>query len=1152
MATQNETPLKYTGASRPAKLKEVKTLLRRKVIDTEQFAGIVRALNREERKAIKRQAKAETVRAEKEAERIRVEREAEAKKEAERQAKKQASIAKAKAKRKARRQVPEKTEKGDIILTITYSYRYKYKNDKPGEPIRNATNEASILVSTYHTQESADPVEDATDLFLQETANHLHQWSPIILFKWKPASNVYDEILKWEITNQVTVVPASKDKNQILMRDATALGLDGHPIAIWDTKQGCCVYDFLIWRYGNVKGGKRFCTYEGLDNVFGAKARLEGVCVYDLEPFCDKLRIRMYALDEMNKIIHSYVPKVASFNNDAPPLIFMVKDNHFYAIMDRNTSISQIGKNERRTELQQDKPKGEVKEKTELAVEIVNLAEGQTELEFMVQEMKKNETQVYPFKNIHMSSSGLRGFTLNEKAYMFGEDQGVQVAKKIAELWGESYKGESVNSLLVESLTELKYDRKSAFNPRAFKVITDPNVKWRTHYGSVGEVNDKSVIGLLERGDAICADITKAYTACVSDPLTDWLIYDFSDEWTAEGAPLPEGELPIGLYFVETTDLTLLHSTNVYSDAILNLARKEGIQFKVISYYKPSRTLPKDYYKPLMERFEELTRGQANLKKVLVNTFTGFLGKHKTERYVAKMNTDADVVWNDFSTEEFHKHRTFMYKVDEFYIYGYVVPTINAENNIPQYIQILDWANIRLFKMIQESGGSALWRKTDCAIILGGSLPFAGDDAKPGDYRKSDYPETFKQEMPYDMRAVETSPFDDEFVVDETIRSSNQIDEVFNLLMERKGLVNVSRAGTGKSYNLLALEKKFLEKFPTAKVVKLAFTNKACLNIRGTTIHKFLKMNSAGKFNLEWVRSLAGNEMLIEIDEISMIGSFLWRRLVELKKALPKAYFLLCGDYRQVPPVESGVAKNYFECSALKWLASYTKIEFVERQRYDKELWDVAERLWELNSVDFSKIAVLKRRGLKPSMLEGKYNICYFNSTRKMVNASMNQHIAKKHRITLAVPYEKAEASEDPVDEVHSEPLQQDVIIYEGLPIISHKNKNNDEEKQAETGQALETANNEAFTVVDFTSTSFTAKTERINDLGEMEEHIIELPIKDFHSRFLLNYCATTHKTQGATISDDIVLWDFNEMSKNLKYTAITRAKKLAQVSIVL
>ena len=177
-------------------------------------------------------------------------------------------------------------------------------------------------------------------------------------------------------------------------------------------------------------------------------------------------------------------------------------------------------------------------------------------------------------------------------------------------------------------------------------------------------------------------------------------------------------------------------------------------------------------------------------------------------------------------------------------------------------------------------------------------------------------------------------------------------------------------------------------------------------------------------------------------------------------------------------------------------------------------------------------------------MISKSANICYYNNTRKRINARVNAHVAKGMTAKMEIPYENEEEEE--------KPLQQNVIIYEGLPVLSimtHTQRDMPGESISEDAEP-ETVNNEKFIVTSFDDETIVCVSKRINDEGEEYDNEVEIATEDFHSRFILNYAATTHKSQGDTIDNNIIIWDFDNMTINLKYTAITRAKKLSQVFI--
>jgi hypothetical protein len=106
--------------------------------------------------------------------------------------------------------------------------------------------------------------------------------------------------------------------------------------------------------------------------------------------------------------------------------------------------------------------------------------------------------------------------------------------------------------------------------------------------------------------------------------------------------------------------------------------------------------------------------------------------------------------------------------------------------------------------------------------------------------------------------------------------------------------------------------------------------------------------------------------------------------------------------------------------------------------------------------------------------------------------------------------------------------------VYPGLPVIARVNR--------KEGEVL--ANNETFEVV-------AVNKEIIKLESKMRDNVFECPVAEFMETFLPAYCLTTHKCQGETITEDFTIWDWAAMGKRLRYTAMSRAKKLSQIGIV-
>jgi hypothetical protein len=91
--------------------------------------------------------------------------------------------------------------------------------------------------------------------------------------------------------------------------------------------------------------------------------------------------------------------------------------------------------------------------------------------------------------------------------------------------------------------------------------------------------------------------------------------------------------------------------------------------------------------------------------------------------------------------------------------------------------------------------------------------------------------------------------------------------------------------------------------------------------------------------------------------------------------------------------------------------------------------------------------------------------------------------------------------------------------------------------------------NNEYFSLTKIKGNELTCESERADDEGNPIVHTLVIPMDTFQELFLVNYCTTTHKTQGETIIEEVTIWDWKIMNKKLKYTAMSRVKLPSQIN---
>lgn len=120
---------------------------------------------------------------------------------------------------------------------------------------------------------------------------------------------------------------------EIKMKDANNYNLEDYENQEWDTKNGRCVFDYIINKYGNLKGLKLICNDEELIKIFDdEEALINGVNTYQITNFCMKFNIPLYAYDDNDNLFYHYYPNK---KNNYPCMMFKILNNHFYPIPEK-------------------------------------------------------------------------------------------------------------------------------------------------------------------------------------------------------------------------------------------------------------------------------------------------------------------------------------------------------------------------------------------------------------------------------------------------------------------------------------------------------------------------------------------------------------------------------------------------------------------------------------------------------------------------------------------------------------------------------------------------------------------------------------------------------------------------------------------------
>jgi hypothetical protein len=973
---------------------------------------------------------------------------------------------------------------------------------------------------------------------------------------------------KIHITNRIKkkINPLSDLESR--MRDVKAL--DGYGEQQWNTKTKQCVVDYLRHTYEGKQGfknknGKFWLSDEAFSKVnkfassrkgnilislHGNKEDGEDVKGVDrnnirenvmneditnwefdgsfnmmsLYAWCVCCNIPHYALDSEQNIVYClrYThDKNVKQGKGVPPVIYQYKNNHFNPVTDPNKylNICRMGNNSNKNNgvssdsIEQKEKKGEDVEYEN------NYTEDLLDKLPQIITQQKRDLQNRSVKLIENTKGQtvLKSILFKEakKRYVNMDDE-MNKYKTYCDTYNLPFDGLSLSSIGNNQLGDIP---KSHLNPLVYNWFNSKGIGDRAHLGCC--VEEELFNKLFKSTDIKTADINKHYTAVFKQSYQEYAFIDFKNDFVQYN----QQPIKAGYYVIETDDMTLFHGSNVYSHGIVKYGLQEKIiKKKNIKYVlECKRTLKQDYFKKFVNEIYKIYGKQCeyegkniNLAKDIVNRTIGCLNKTKHTSFSnvgLTNNTDELLLKLKMDKRPFCK--TIEIEGNDYHLYGNKNEVIETSNNRPLWVTVLDNANILLYKTAKEIGGTLLYRKTDALVI---SNP---KQLKPsetiGGYKLEGLPKNmFDVNDNVKMQRKRDFQFFQENGINElNIFTSNEYEKILEHT-KYNSLLLIGRAGTGKTY----IAKKLIEDLNIN--VRLAFTNKACININGSTIHNFLKLKD-GKICSHWANQIKANYIMV--DEISMLNSNHWKLLCDLK-IMTGAKFILLGDYRQCPPIEDDEeeqSKNnhtlthFIYNTAINYLCDNNKIEFTEynpNARYNKLLWDVSQQVFE---GDESGIEHLYKKFDEKDLID-KTNICFLNSTRKTINHILNNHHKNDNSIYL-----KYDGEDD---------TPQNAYLYENIPIIFNKTIKEKKERIFMKNEQ-----------------------KKIDKLDDKYFYVdgYKFELNKFHDICLLGYGITIYKSQGDTIKGNINIFDWGHyyMNGNMKYTAITRGQALEDISII-
>ncbi len=193
-------------------------------------------------------------------------------------------------------------------------------------------------------------------------------------------------------------------------------------------------------------------------------------------------------------------------------------------------------------------------------------------------------------------------------------------------------------------------------------------------------------------------------------------------------------------------------------------------------------------------------------------------------------------------------------------------------------------------------------------------------------------------------------------------------------------------------------------------------------------------------------------------------------------------------------------------------------------KRYDIKLWNLLEDIWENNGKNSENFLNNVTTRTIQELVDSK-NICYSNKTRRTINMIVQEHLTPTDFVEIEY---KGEVNK----------YNQDIKIFKGAKFIMYY-----------TTKCKTLKKNEEVEVVNY-GDNFV----ELTNYGDVDNFKITWKKdNEFHSKFLLGYATTIHKSQGDTIDGNVNIFDIQMVrewlqDKRALYTALSRAKSLKNV----
>lgn len=799
--------------------------------------------------------------------------------------------------------------------------------------------------------------------------------------------------------------------------------------------------------------------------------------------------------------------------------------------------------------------------------------------------------KTYPIKNIkcnnHNGLFNFSGFTITLTDTEFLHYI-IKNKHNLADYdyYGDDYYGQSLVGEVIKVFDDPKENALpiSHMSKTLFDIFSDKDQKykmprgWRNEelfYGAINNIDDDDFDE--KRCGWRTFDICKCYRYVI-----EHMIYYYELGFNSIPTKFKGGSIKCGFYYVNTDYNLLFTGSKWYSDAIVIKGLYEGIitNDNIEYYIKPKRVHKGDYFNILINKLKDNYDKNSKAQKRAINCIAGLTQRHsRIKQKTHKFTDKADEVGGFLSNNRQYGRWD---KVAGLFLYGSKEEYNMYSNHLPIANQLLDKASILLYdklKLLTYDDYPIVYYNTDSITIHQSQLreDYADCLSNPQFKKHGDLVEEYKSrllQVEYGDNWFKTAHYDPKELKDFGVNDSKDWDKYCKLIDDKKSIMTLGDAGTGKSHIIKQLDKEF-------KLCKVAFTNKATNKIGGKTYHREFvigKVKDITKDMIDGMRLKKYDAIIAE--EISMNGGWIWR-LLEVMKTELNIPILAFGDWKQIPPVKDDT--DYQNHMIVNNMFDY-KTTLTKNYRADKKLVELFNK-YATNMNEFPLEELTLKKELR------YINICWTNKTRKWVNSCCADKFNKdKKAYMIYATTEKDEKDFDYDDDPYCEDNNptQNISVSVGMPMICRRTKDKDDilqyynnemwkitniykgvislEQQIgskysaeELMKALKTKDKQSKDklIEQYIKTKKPKhdKTERYRVCLTSTEREgvadLDLPLDDLQKTFLVAFCITTHKAQGDTIKDEYNIFEWGRMDNALKYTALSRSISIDKVCVM-